>query len=106
MNTFATSKHHQICRIRAQQAKARDSLSQIQIQLQTNAFSSECLSQEEACRQSYVAIRKLALLLMQQQCKVEWIRYGDGYIKLSFAKANQREDYTYIYSLKNSNGDM
>jgi len=53
-----------------------------------------------------VAIRKLALLLMQQQCKVEWIRYGDGYIKLSFAKANQREDYTYIYSLKNSNGDM
>ncbi|KAJ8419461.1 hypothetical protein Cgig2_005509 [Carnegiea gigantea] len=38
--------------------------------------------------------------LLEQQSKLEWIKYGDDCTKLFFAKAKQRKLATYIYMIK------
>ncbi|KAJ8429593.1 hypothetical protein Cgig2_008564 [Carnegiea gigantea] len=42
---------------------------------------------------------------LQEQCKLEWIKYGDTSSKLFFAKAKQRKLATYIYSINDANGN-
>ena len=53
----------------------------------------------------YVSILSLVLSLIKQQCKAEWIQMGDDCIRFFFTKAKQRKLATYIYSLKDQNGE-
>ena len=45
------------------------------------------------------------LTLRKQQCKLDWIKYGDDCTKFFFAKAKQRKMATYIYTTTNAVGD-
>jgi len=53
----------------------------------------------------YINILYSSISLLQQQCKLEWIKYGDTVSKLFFAKAKQRKLAIYIYSIKDANGN-
>jgi len=53
----------------------------------------------------YINILCTSISLLQQQCKLEWIKYGDTSSKLFFAKAKQCKLATYIYSIKDANGN-
>ena len=46
------------------------------------------------------------MALMQQQCKIEWINYGDDSSRIFYAKAKQRKLASYIYNIKNARGDL
>ncbi|KAJ8426496.1 hypothetical protein Cgig2_029238 [Carnegiea gigantea] len=43
--------------------------------------------------------------LLRQQCKMDWISYGDDCTRFFFAKAKQRKLSTYIYSLHDASGN-
>ena len=39
---------------------------------------------------------------MQQQSKIEWIKYGDDNTRFFFAKAKQRKLASYVYTIKDA----
>ncbi|KAJ8425317.1 hypothetical protein Cgig2_020955 [Carnegiea gigantea] len=41
-----------------------------------------------------------------QQCKLEWIKFGDDSTRLFYAKAKQRKLSSYIYTLKDQEGGL
>ncbi|KAJ8419494.1 hypothetical protein Cgig2_018751 [Carnegiea gigantea] len=67
-------------------------------------FSSMISSAKPSPSGSYT-LKQLNISLLQQQCKLEWITYGGTSSKLFFAKAKQRKLPTYIYSVKDANGN-
>jgi len=44
--------------------------------------------------------------LIKQQCKLEWIRFGDDTTRLFYANAKQRKLSSYIYTLKDQDGSL
>ncbi|KAJ8424810.1 hypothetical protein Cgig2_018492 [Carnegiea gigantea] len=69
--------------IYAQQAKARENL-----------------TQDNSTRQTYVSITHSALSLIKQQSKAEWIGFGDECSRYFIAKIRQRKAMTSIFQLK------
>jgi len=63
------------------------------------------LQEEEVCREPYIKVLSLTLSLIKQQCKAEWIKFGDECTRYFFAKAKQRKLATYIYTLQDQNGE-
>jgi len=45
-----------------------------------------------------------SLALIQQQSKIEWIKYGDDNTRHFHTKAKQRKMATYINNIKDENG--
>ena len=43
-------------------------------------------------------------MLIQQQCKAEWISFGDKCNRIFMAKMKQRKAWTSIYHIKDQNG--
>ncbi|KAJ8419728.1 LOW QUALITY PROTEIN: hypothetical protein Cgig2_019166 [Carnegiea gigantea] len=62
--------------------------------------------QEQEARERYISIMSSSMELIKQQCKIDWIKYGDDSTRLFFAKAKQSKLSTYIYTLKDQNGDQ
>jgi len=46
-------------------------------------------SQEKLARDKYKSILSCNLSLLRQQCKLDWIRYGDDCMRFFFARAEQ-----------------
>jgi len=90
--------------IYAQQARARDTLTQAHVTLQRDPFNADLVQQENMARQNYVRITQSALSLIKQQSKVEWVGYGDECSRYFMAKFKQRKAMTSIYQLKDKQG--
>ena len=67
---------HKFADIYAQQTIARNELSLVQTMLLQDPLNTE-LQKEVRSRENYVRINNSALSLMKQQCKAEWIGFGD-----------------------------
>ncbi|KAJ8420316.1 hypothetical protein Cgig2_007978 [Carnegiea gigantea] len=70
-----------------QQVKAKDALEQ---------------DQEAKCRAHYIGILTSIMSLAKQQCKLDWISYGDDCTKFFFVKAKQQKLATYIYTIQDA----
>jgi len=53
---------------------------------------------------NYISILSSSLSLLRQQCKIDWIKYGDESTRLFHAKAKQRKLTTYIFSIHDATG--
>ncbi|KAJ8421961.1 hypothetical protein Cgig2_022522 [Carnegiea gigantea] len=83
-----------------QQATARNDLLKAQAQLQQDPTNQELIFKEVSCRDLYISINHLAMLLIKQQCKAKWISYGDECTRVFIAKIKQRRACTSIYHIK------
>ncbi|KAJ8421701.1 LOW QUALITY PROTEIN: hypothetical protein Cgig2_002598 [Carnegiea gigantea] len=89
--------------LRAQQDKAK---SNIQLTFQHDQRNYNLLQEEKIARDRYVNILSSSISLMQQQCKVEWIKHGDDIIRFFFAKAKQKKLASYIFTIKDPQGNQ
>ena len=46
------------------------------------------------------------LTLIRQQCKVDWLNYGDDCTKYFFAKVTQRKTAKYFFEIKDAQGQQ
>jgi len=90
--------------IYAQQGKARDTLTQVQVLLQKDPFNADLVQQENLAKQNYVMITQSSLSLIKQQSKAEWVGYGDECSRYFMAKIKQRKAMTCIYQLQDKQG--
>jgi len=73
--------------LRAQQGKAREDLTNIQMKLQVSPGDTSRIQAEKDLRYKYSDIVSSSLALMHQQCKIEWINYGDKSTWIFFCKS-------------------
>lgn len=73
--------------------------------MQTAPNDTTLQHKEIELRNTYINIVSSSITLIKQQCKVDWIGLGDDSSRFFFAKAKQRKLATYIYHIKDSNGD-
>ncbi|KAJ8420991.1 hypothetical protein Cgig2_010630 [Carnegiea gigantea] len=57
-------------------------------------------------RDNYTRILSSVIDILRQQCKAEWISYGDDCTRYFFAKAKQRKTASYIYELQDEQGNV
>ena len=91
---------HKFADIYTQQTIAREELSLIQTMLLQDPLNTELQEKEIRSRENYVRINNSAITLMKQQCKAEWIGFGDEYSRLFMAKVKQRKARASIYFIK------
>ncbi|KAJ8425931.1 hypothetical protein Cgig2_003906 [Carnegiea gigantea] len=87
-----------------QQARFRDKLSKIQQQMLSDPHNESHKAQERECREQYIEITTSVISLVQQQCKVDRIQYGDECTRYFFARAKGRKMASYIYALQDETG--
>ncbi|KAJ8430782.1 hypothetical protein Cgig2_023276 [Carnegiea gigantea] len=92
--------------LKKQQLRARRHLEQKQLESQQHPREKLRAQEEQAARDKYISILSSSMALIKQQCKLEWIKYGDDSTRLFFAKAKQRKLSSYIYSLKDQEGRL
>ena len=90
--------------LQAQQEKARDHLCTLQLQMHMDPLNRDLKTEEKLAKEHYVAILSSSMALIKQQCKIEWLKYGDDCTKLFMAKSKQRKLANYIYSINESTG--
>ena len=61
---------------------------------------------KKKARDNYIKILSSVIDILRQQCKAEWISYGDECTKYFFAKAKQRKTASYIYELQDMSGNV
>ncbi|KAJ8420694.1 hypothetical protein Cgig2_021608 [Carnegiea gigantea] len=76
------------------------------MQLQVSSADTSLIQVEKDLRCKYSDTLSSSLALMQQQCKIEWINYGDECRRIFFAKAKQRKLASYIYQIKDADGNL
>jgi len=59
---------------------------------------------EQEARDRYITILSSSIALLRQQCKLDWINYGDDCTRFFFARAKQRKLATYIFTIKDATG--
>ncbi|KAJ8420385.1 hypothetical protein Cgig2_004699 [Carnegiea gigantea] len=57
---------------------------------------------EKNRRARYVDILSSSSPLIQQQCKIDWIKHGDDNTRFFFAKAKQKKMTSYIYTIQDA----
>ena len=92
--------------LKIQQEIVRNKLHRLQQDLQSSPESVTLKHQEKEARKIYGSILSSSYALLKQQCKIEWIKYGDDCTRFFFAKAKQRKLATYICSLQDASGDV
>ncbi|KAJ8444542.1 hypothetical protein Cgig2_000821 [Carnegiea gigantea] len=85
--------------LKIQQELARNALLQLQHALQCSPDNVGLKHLENEARANYISILSSSLALLRQQCKMDWISYGDDSTRFFFTKAKQRKLTTYIYSI-------
>ena len=70
----------------------------------TNPNDQLLQQREGEARQHYINIVSSMLTLIRQQCKVDWLNYGDDCTKYFFAKTKQRKLASYVYALQDDQG--
>jgi len=82
--------------LKTQQSIARAELERAQLLLQTDSMHPQLLQKEREVRDHYTKLLSSVIDKIRQQCKVEWIAYGDECIRYFFVKAKQRKTALYI----------
>jgi len=90
--------------LKAQQELAREELTRILLLLQDDPLNSRTIHVEKEARSKYISILSSSMALIKQQCKMEWISYGDDNTRTFFARAKQRKLASYIYQIKDDKG--
>ena len=90
--------------LRSQTDKAKSDLSNVQLLLQQDPTNEVLMQKEKDARKRYADILTSSLSLIQQQSKIEWIKYGDDNTRFFHAKAKQRKMASYTFSLDDCNG--
>ncbi|KAJ8428965.1 hypothetical protein Cgig2_003296 [Carnegiea gigantea] len=73
--------------LKEQQTSARKTLELIQLETQKYLEDAFRKQQEKEAHDKYISILSSSMALIKQQCKLEWINYGDDCSRLFFAKA-------------------
>ena len=92
--------------LKDQQLRARQNLVLLQQVYQHHPGDKFKAQQEKEARKKYISILSSSMDLIKQQCKMEWIRFGDDSTRLFYAAAKQRKLSSYIYTLKNQHGSL
>ncbi|KAJ8424767.1 hypothetical protein Cgig2_017419 [Carnegiea gigantea] len=92
--------------LKTQQEVYRQQPIDIKTTLQATPGADHLLEKEQELRKRYIEILSSSISLLKQQCKMAWIKYRDDHTRLFFAKAKQRKLATYIYTLKDDNGQI
>ncbi|KAJ8425385.1 hypothetical protein Cgig2_018474 [Carnegiea gigantea] len=90
--------------LREQQRTTRAALEHFQQALANDPTNDSLLQQEREAQRHYISIISSTLDITRQQCKVDWIKYGDAGTQFFYAKAKQRKLQTYVYSLRDDDG--
>ncbi|KAJ8450406.1 hypothetical protein Cgig2_002091 [Carnegiea gigantea] len=77
----------------------------IQPQLLSHPSQEDWLSQEKEAMMNYNHILSSSLSLLKQQCKIDWFNQGHSNSKLFFTKAKIRKLTSYIYGIKDADGN-
>ena len=59
---------------------------------------------EQEAQDKYISIVSSSLALLIQQCKIEWIKYGDDCTRFFFARVKQRNLTTYVDTIQDATG--
>ena len=89
----------QFADLKQQQCNARAEMERNQNLLLTDPTNMEFQQNERLSRDNYIKILSSVIDILRQQCKAEWILYGDDCTRYFFAKAQQRKTASYIYEL-------
>lgn len=68
--------------------------------------NSEFQQNEKSSRDNYIRILSSVIDILKQQCKADWMTYGDDCTRYFFAKAKQRKTASYIYELQDEQGNV
>ena len=60
--------------------------------------------QEQHAKEHYTKILSSSLALIRQQCKLDWLKFGDDSTRFFYAQAKCRKLATYVYSLQSTTG--
>ncbi|KAJ8437171.1 hypothetical protein Cgig2_010932 [Carnegiea gigantea] len=80
-------------------SRARNNLLQTQALLQQDPFNTQPLQKEAYSRDHHIAINHLAILLIKQQSKADWIGVGDECSRIFMARIKQRNMIKYYKGL-------
>ncbi|KAJ8428080.1 hypothetical protein Cgig2_006803 [Carnegiea gigantea] len=89
-----------------QQELSKAVLEIVQLDLQQDLMDSYRQSKEKEAREHYVKILDSSILLLQPHSKASWINYCDQSISFFFTKIKQSKQAFFVYSLKDSSGNM
>jgi len=90
--------------LHTQQIKAKAVLEEIQLQLQLTPHCPLLKQRESQQREHYIKVTAPALDLIRQQCKAEWIGYGDDNTRYFHVQMRQRKTATYIHDIQDDQG--
>ena len=105
-NRLRHLNHSRFNDLRRQQEIARDRLLQLQQVLQHSPDSDYLKALEKDARNHYISILTSSLSLLKQQCKIDWINYGDDSTRFFYARAKHRKLASYIFSIQNTTGEV
>ena len=90
---------HQYADLKSQLSKARNDLEKIQAHLFEDPMNKQLAQRENTQRNHYTLILSSVIDILRQQCKAEWLAYGDECTRYFFARAKQRKTsscHTYL----------
>ncbi|KAJ8419375.1 hypothetical protein Cgig2_022175 [Carnegiea gigantea] len=90
--------------LKSQWEKAHTALHHLQRELQLSPDDVSLQSSVEEATSNYISILSSSLALLKQQCKIDWIKYGDDCTRFFFARAKQRKLAAYIYAIQDATG--
>jgi len=97
---------HQYADLKSQLSKARNDLEKIQAHLFEDPMNKQLAQRENTQRNHYTLILSSVIDILRQQCKAEWLAYGDECTRYFFAKAKQRKTSSYIFELHDDQGKL
>ncbi|KAJ8431666.1 hypothetical protein Cgig2_008598 [Carnegiea gigantea] len=74
-------------------------------ELHDNRWDETLLAQQKERRIKYLEILKSSLSLIKQQCKQQWLNYGDQGSRFFITKMKQKKLYNYVYAIKDKRGN-
>jgi len=90
--------------LKDQQFTAREKLLAIQTMLHQAPNDPVLVRQEQHAKEHYTKILSSSLALIRQQCKLDWLKFGDDSTRFFYAQAKCRKLATYVYSLQSTTG--
>ena len=85
--------------LRLQLSKTRNELENVQSLVLADPMNKQLAQKEANQRGHYTLILSSVVDILRQQCKADWLAYGDECTRYFFAKAKQRKTASYFFEL-------
>ncbi|KAJ8420343.1 LOW QUALITY PROTEIN: hypothetical protein Cgig2_012108 [Carnegiea gigantea] len=92
--------------LRSQLRKARTDLENVQSLFLADPMNKQLAQMEATQRSHYTLILSSVIDILRQQCKADWLAYGDECTRYFFAKAKQRKTVSYFFELQDDQGNF